>query len=68
MAAPVEATDNDLDIARTGIMIQLSSHCKNVADMMETDAGLRAFVENQVQVCAAQRAYIRHLNSLFHPK
>jgi|AntDeeMinimDraft_6_1070357.scaffolds.fasta_scaffold66669_1 hypothetical protein len=68
MADATVATENDLKVAREGIMIQLGSHCKNVADMMETDAGLRAFVENQVQVIAAQRSYIRHLNSFFHPK
>lgn len=61
MAEGVEPTDTDIEIARQGVMTQLQSYCG------ELDAeGLQSFIDNQVQVIASQRAYIRHLHNILH--
>jgi len=63
MADAVEATEQDLEIARQGIRTQLEAHCPN-----EDFTVLASFLENQAQVIANQRAYIRFLNTALHPK
>ena len=67
MADATVATENDLKVAREGITTQLRSHCKAFADANKI-MGFEDFLENQAQVIASQRAYIRHLNSFFHPE
>jgi len=67
MAVAVEATSLDLEQARDGIAVQVRTHCPGLAG---TDAmpGLEDLLENQAQVIANQRAYIRFLNNIVHPK
>lgn len=61
MADGVEPTEKDLAHARAGVMIQLRTHCGE----LEIE-GLDSFIDNQVQVIASQRAYIRHLHDILH--
>ncbi len=70
MADGVEVTQNDLDIARAGIYIQARALIIGLEDAAETDGeleshlyfmGITEFIENQIQVAAANNAYIRML-------
>lgn len=61
MAEGVEPTEDDVSIARQGVMTQLRAHCGDI-DV----PGLDAFIENQVQVIASERAYTRHLHKILH--
>jgi len=76
MAEGVEPTETELEIARNGIMTQLRSHCSDFAELAEGDLeqalselnemGLKGFIDNQVEVIASQRAYIRSLNNIIN--
>jgi hypothetical protein len=67
MAVAVEATSLDVQQARDSIYIQLHTHCTQLYDVEEVH-GLADLLENQAQVIANQRAYIRFLNNIVHPK
>jgi len=61
MAEAIEATEQDREIARNGILTQLRSRCPNASE-----EELASFIDNQVEVIANQRAYIRFLNNIVH--
>lgn len=61
MAEAVEATEQDRETARHGILLQLRSRCPNIDEAEVAD-----FIDNQVEVIANQRAYIRFLNNIVH--
>ena len=54
MAQSYTETQADIDIARTGIMIQAHAHNLNV-----NDPNIKAFLEHQIKVRAADLAGLR---------
>lgn len=66
MTDGVQPTEQDIEIARDGIMLQLRSHCSSFAELAEGDLdqalvelgelGLDAFIDQQAMVIASERA------------
>lgn len=54
MADGVEPTENDLRVAREGVMLQYQS------------LSIEDFLENQIRVIASERAYMRMLQNILH--
>ena len=67
-----EPSQNELDIARGGIMIQLGTvtALKEFPSIEEgIDAlGMREFVENQIRVIASERTYTQQLQNILHKR
>lgn len=64
MSDGVQVNETDLEIARTGIMVQVEA--QGLSELFETNEGFRAFVENQIQVKAADIAYIAMQSSVIN--
>ncbi len=56
MADGVEPTENDLKIARDGVMLQYENNT------------IEDFLENQIRVIASERAYTRMLQNILHKR
>lgn len=54
MADGVKPTENDLRVAREGVMLQYQS------------LSIEDFLENQIRVIASERAYMRMLQNILH--
>lgn len=72
MAEGLKPTENDLTIARNGIMLQLNT----VTALKEFDSleegvdalGMREFIENQIMVLACERIALRQAWNILHKK
>lgn len=56
MADGVEPTEQDLEIARQGVMLQYENN------------PIEDFLENQIRVIASERAYSRMLQNILHKR
>lgn len=54
MADGVKPTENDLNVAREGVMFQYQS------------LSIEEFLEHQIRVIASDRAYMRMLQNILH--
>jgi hypothetical protein len=72
MAEGLMPTENDLTIARNGIMLQLQT----VTALKEFDTleegvdalGMRDFIENQIMVLACERIALRQAQNILHKR
>lgn len=59
MADGVTPTVHDVEIAAIGVMTQVEA--LGLKDLLDTNEGFRKFVQNRIDVCAYDMAYINML-------
>lgn len=61
MADGIQPTEQDIEIARNGVLINLQSMCPDVDEQAMTK-----FIDQQARVIASERAYQRMLQNILH--
>jgi hypothetical protein len=61
-------TQDDLDVARTGIMVQFNAMFDQATRDQLMALGIQKFIDQQVRIQASDEAYIRYYANCLHIK
>lgn len=63
----ITPTQNDIDIARSGVMIQFNAMFDNDTKKQLEELGIEKFIDYAANRIAHQEAYIRYYANFLHP-